>query len=92
MLSIRNIFLKKLFSNSDRFGRWKVLVPTGALQLVFAVGCGFVNDYYMYTIMRFFIAVNTSGAYMVGFVLSNAYITSKLRAHLQKLYNPLSLD
>jgi hypothetical protein len=38
--------------------------------MVFAIGCGFVNNYYLYTILRFLIAINVSGAYMVGFVLS----------------------
>lgn len=55
---------------SDRYGRWKVLVPTGALQMVFAIGCGFVQNYYIYVVLRFLIAVNVSGAYMIGFVLT----------------------
>lgn len=53
-----------------RYGRWKILVPTGVLQLVFAVGCAFIQNYYIYIFMRFLIAINTSGAYMTGFVLS----------------------
>ncbi|XP_046654329.1 organic cation transporter protein-like [Daphnia pulicaria] len=55
---------------SDRLGRWKVLVPTGALQMVLATGCGFVQNYYLYVALRFLIAVNVSGAYMIGFVLT----------------------
>ena len=58
-----------------RYGRWKVLVPTGALQMVFAVGCAFVQNYYIYIAMRFLIAFNTSGAYMAGFVLSKKMTT-----------------
>ncbi|XP_046439382.1 organic cation transporter-like protein isoform X2 [Daphnia pulex] len=58
---------------SDRYGRWKVLVPTGALQMVFATGCGFVQNYYLYVALRFLIAVNVSGAYMIGFVLSKKF-------------------
>lgn len=38
--------------------------------MVFATGCGFVQNYYLYVALRFLIAVNVSGAYMIGFVLS----------------------
>jgi MFS family permease len=55
---------------SDRYGRWKVLVPTGILQMVFALGCAFVHNYVLYVILRFLIAVNANGAYMIGFVMT----------------------
>ena len=77
--------------NKNRYGRWKVLVPTGALQMVFAVGCGFVQNYYIYVVLRFLIAVNVSGAYMIGFVLSNKKIVSKpeLRSWPTRWFNIL---
>lgn len=54
---------------ADRYGRLNVLVPTGVLQLIFALMCGIVNNYLLYTIVRFIVAINTAGAYMIGFVL-----------------------
>ena len=53
-----------------RYGRWKVLIPTGILQLVTSLSIAFVDDYYLYVALRFFLAANVSGAYMIGFVLS----------------------
>lgn len=67
---------------SDRYGRWKILVPCGAFQMVFGVGCGFVRNYYIYTALRFLIAINTSGAYMIGFVLCKS-IQNDLTLHLE---------
>ena len=54
---------------ADRYGRWKILVPTGILQFILAVACGFVTNYPLYIVMRFLIAINTAGSYMIGFVL-----------------------
>ena len=47
------------------------LVPP---KMVFATGCGFVQNYYIYVALRFLIAVNVSGAYMIGFVLSTYFV------------------
>jgi len=54
---------------ADRYGRWKILVPTEALQVVFAVACAFVDHYALYVVFRFIVAVSTSGSYIIGFVL-----------------------
>lgn len=64
---------------SDRYGRLKVLIPTGAFQLVFGVACGFVKDYSIYVLLRFLIAVNVSGSYMIGFVLSLEMVPDRHR-------------
>lgn len=63
------------------------MVPTGALQMVFAIGCGFVQNYYIYVVLRFLIAVNVSGAYMIGFVLSKLII---LEQEVTVTYNQLT--
>ena len=73
-----------------RYGRKKLLLPNGFLQvyaynnkifaftltiifwfpkMVFAIGCGFVKNYYVYLVVRFLMAVNDGGAHMIGFVM-----------------------
>ena len=39
-------------------------------KMVFAIACGFANNYYVYVVIRFLIAINVRGGYMIGFVLS----------------------
>lgn len=63
------------------------MVPTGALQMVFAIGCGFVQNYYIYVVLRFLIAVNVSGAYMIGFVLSKIIV---LKQEVPVTFNQLT--
>lgn len=53
-----------------RYGRRKVLVPTGVLQMIFAIGSAFIQNYYFYIVVRFLIAINVGGAYIAAFVLS----------------------
>lgn len=55
-----------------RYGRRTLIVPTGILQVIFAIGCAFSDGYATYAALRFFTAVNAAGCYMIGFVMSNA--------------------
>lgn len=54
-----------------RYGRRTLIVPTGILQVIFAIGCAFADGYSTYTALRFFTAINAAGCYMIGFVMSN---------------------
>ena len=65
---------------SFRYGRWKVLVPTGVLQMVFSVGCAFIQNYYLYIVVRFLIAVNVGGAFMTGFVLGKSLLDIRIKS------------
>lgn len=64
------LYCSNYISFSYRFGRLKVLLPAGLLQLILATVCGFVNSFTAYVILRFLVALTTNISYIMGFVLS----------------------
>ncbi|XP_013173239.1 PREDICTED: organic cation transporter protein-like isoform X1 [Papilio xuthus] len=71
---------------SDRFGRRMPFVAAVCLQLVTGVTTAFSVDWYMFTILRFLLAVATGGTMVSSFVLIMEIIGAKYRETVGILY------
>ncbi|XP_028823815.1 solute carrier family 22 member 16-like [Denticeps clupeoides] len=64
---------------ADRVGRKPVLMGTSACQLVFGVGVAFTGNYYLFAVMRFLLALVSSGYLVVVFVYVTEFTGLKVR-------------
>ncbi|XP_013149716.1 PREDICTED: organic cation transporter protein-like isoform X1 [Papilio polytes] len=71
---------------SDRFGRRMPFVAAVCLQLITGVTTAFSVDWYMFTILRFLLAVATGGTMVSSFVLIMEIIGAKYRETVGILY------
>ncbi|XP_068633910.1 organic cation transporter protein-like isoform X2 [Battus philenor] len=71
---------------SDRFGRRLPFVAAVCLQLVSGVTTAFSVNWYMFTILRFLLAVATGGTMVSSFVLTMEIIGAKYRETVGIIY------
>ncbi|KOB70676.1 putative organic cation transporter [Operophtera brumata] len=71
---------------SDRFGRRIPFLAAVSLQLMSGVATAFSVNWYMFTTLRFFLAVATGGTMVTSFVLTMELIGAKYRDTVGILY------
>lgn len=64
---------------SDKFGRKRVFVWAGVLQLLFGIAVAFTTEYYSFLVARFLYGIFGSGSYIAGFVLTMELVGSSKR-------------
>ncbi|GCC28191.1 hypothetical protein chiPu_0006619 [Chiloscyllium punctatum] len=65
---------------ADRLGRRYILWFTSTAQFVFGIGVAFTNDYYSFIVVRFLLALVSSGYLVVVFVYVTEYTGLKARS------------
>uniref|UniRef100_A0A8C5Q7D1 Solute carrier family 22 member 16 n=1 Tax=Leptobrachium leishanense TaxID=445787 RepID=A0A8C5Q7D1_9ANUR len=65
---------------ADRVGRRPIMWFTSTSQFVFGVAVAFTSDYYSFVIVRFFLAMVSSGYLVVVFVYVTEYVGIKARS------------
>ncbi|XP_071997888.1 solute carrier family 22 member 16 [Engystomops pustulosus] len=64
---------------ADRVGRRPIMWITSSCQFIFGVAVAFTFNYYSFVIVRFFLAMASSGYLVVAFVYVTEYVGSKAR-------------
>ncbi|MFT7797563.1 solute carrier family 22 member 16 [Arapaima gigas] len=64
---------------ADRFGRRPILLLTSLSQFGFGVGVAFTGSYYSFSVMRFLLAMVSSGYLVVVFVYVTEFTGNKVR-------------